>query len=145
MKVVLLKKVNKLGEIGEIKEVASGFASNYLIPQKLAKPASEGIIKEVKKIAEKQKIENKEIEEAYKKLASEIKGKEFSIEKKAEKEKLFGSVKEKELADLIGIKEITENSINFKEPIKKIGNYDVEINLSSEVKTQIKLIVKEKE
>jgi large subunit ribosomal protein L9 len=145
MKVVLLKKVNKLGETGEIKEVADGYAGNYLIPQGLAQPASEGVVRQVKKIAEKQKIENEKLKEVYKKIAEKIEGKEFIIEKKAKNGKLFGSVKEKELADLIEEKEITGNSINFKNPIKETGSHEVEINISNEIKTKIKLLVKEKE
>lgn len=144
MKVVLLKKVNKLGEAGEIKEVSPGFASNYLIPQGMAKPASVGVVKQVKKIAETEKAKNKENEKELKKIADEINGQEFAIEKKAEGEKLFGSVKEKDVAQLINKKEITEKEVNFKEPIKEIGEYKVEINISNEIKAEIKLTVKAK-
>ncbi len=142
MKVVLLKKVNKLGETGEIKEVSSGFASNYLIPQGIAKPASEKVVKQVKKITETEKAENRKREEEFKKIAKEIDGQEFIIKKKAEGEKLFGSVKEKDVAQLINKKEITEKEINFKESIKKIGNYKVKINILNGISTEINLIVK---
>lgn len=144
MKVVLLKKVNKLGEAGEIKEVSPGFASNYLIPQGMAKPASEGVVKQVKKIAETAKAKVKESEKEFKKVANEINGQEFVIEKKAEGGKLFGSVKEKDVAQLINKKEITEKEINFKEPIKEVGEYTVEIKISNEIKAEIELVVKAK-
>jgi large subunit ribosomal protein L9 len=143
MKVVLLKKVDKLGEKGEIKEVADGYARNFLIAQGLAQPATENIVKQVKENLEKIKEEGEKKLEEAKEIIEGIKDKTFSIKKKAEKGKLFGSVKEKEIVDLINKKGITEKNIIFPKPIKEIGEFDVEIKISDKVKTKIKLEVKE--
>jgi large subunit ribosomal protein L9 len=143
MKVVLLKKVEKLGDKGEIKEVADGYARNFLIAQGLAQPATEKIVKQVKENLDKIKKEGeKKIEEA-KKVIDEIKDKTFSIKKKAEKGKLFEAVKEKDVAKLINKKGITEKNITIPNPIKKAGQYEIEIKISDKIKTKIKLEVEE--
>lgn len=146
MKVILLKNVDKVGKVGEIKEVSAGFASNYLIPNQMAKPASTGVIKEVEKQVKKQEIIESKLLEQFKELAKKINGQEFVIEQKAKNGKLFGSVKEKDLVELIKEKgfEIEERNIVFAEPIKEIGEFAVEIKIKEDIKAKIKLIVKEK-
>jgi large subunit ribosomal protein L9 len=143
MKVVLLKKVEKLGEEGEIKEVSAGYASNFLIPRKLAKPASENIVKQVKENLKKAKKEGEKRLEEIKKVLTGLKNKKFSIKKKAEKGKLFEAIKEKDIAKLIGKDGISEKNIILPEPIKKTGGYEIEIKISDETKAKIKLEVKE--
>lgn len=142
MRVILLKKVDKLGNAGEIKEVSDGFASNYLIPQGMAKPASEGVVKQVEKQVEVQKVKDDKLEVKYRDVANKIDGKEFEIEEKSKDGKLFGSVKEKDVVELIGNKEIDEKMIKFSQPIKETGEYEVEIAIFGDVKAKIKLIVK---
>jgi len=143
MKVVLLKRIDKLGSAGEVKEVSDGFASNYLIPQGMVKPASGKVIKQVENQVEAQRKKDEESQKMFKEIAKKIDGKEFEIAKKSEKGKLFGSVKEKEVIDLIGEKDLQAKSINFVEPIKETGEFEVEVNISTEAKAKIKLIVKE--
>ena len=119
MKVILLENVRKIGSIGEIIDVKRGFARNYLISKKKALFASNENIKEVEKIQKK----TYEI----KKLSTENK-------------ELYGSVKPTEISKLIHEKEnveINPSNIQPSKEIKSLGEFKVEINLHSDVQTQI--------
>jgi len=144
MKVVLLKDVDKLGKAGEIKNVADGFASNFLIPQKKAKPATEGAVLEAKKGFEKAEALRAEKEKENKELLDKISKKSLLVEKKAEDDKLFGAVSAKEVVDLLKDKgvEIEAENVVFTEPIKKTGDFSVLIDLKNDQKTEVKLAVK---
>ncbi len=145
MKIVLLKKVEKLGNVGEIKDVSAGFASNYLIPNKMAKPASSNVVKEVEKQVENRKVKEDVLTKEFRDLAKKIDGQEFTIEQKAKDGKLFGSVKEKDIVELISKKgfKIEEKNILFKNVIKEIGEFEIEIKVKNDIKAKIKLIVNE--
>jgi large subunit ribosomal protein L9 len=146
MKVVLLKNVDKLGKAGDIKEVSAGFASNFLIPNKLVKPATESAILEVEKQVKIQDAKKEELLKEYRELAKKIDGQEFEIEQKAKDGKLFGSVKAKDVLALVvekGLK-LEESNIIFAKPIKELGDFVVEIQIKDEVKAKIKLTIKEK-
>jgi len=98
MKVILLKDVEKLGREGEIKEVAEGYARNFLLPQNFAKPATDQAIQEVElKKEKKTKSDQLELAEAQK-IAEQLDGRELFIKVKEKEGKLFGSVNEKTIA-----------------------------------------------
>jgi len=145
MEIILLKQVKSLGKPGDIKEVKRGYALNFLIPQGFALPATKGFIKEVqsriRKITRSQDLETAEI----KSIIDEINGLEFSFAKKAGKEgKLFGSVKAKDIADALSEKigkKVEEKYIILEEPLKKIGDYEIEIKAGEEIKANIKIKV----
>lgn len=145
MKVVLLKDVEKLGKAGEIKNVADGFASNFLIPNQMVKPASENIVKEVEKQIENQNVKDKVLLDESKKLAESLKGQRITIEQKAKDGKLFGSVTEKDVVALINKKgfKIENKNVVFKKSIKEVGEFEVEIDFKNDIKTTIKLVIKE--
>lgn len=145
MKVILLKKVEKLGKAGEVKEVADGFARNYLLPKNLASPATQ---KAIKKVEEHLKEEVKKNEEELKEnqvKASKIRENELTIKEKAKEGKLFGSVAKKDIAKALGKKgiEIKESNIELKEPVREIGEYDIKIQLEHGIESELKLIVEE--
>ena len=126
MKVVLLVDVKGTGKKGEIKNVADGYATNYLFKNKMAKIADSGAISEnnIKKSAtafHKQE----EIKEA-KALASRIEGKNVTLKIKCGSNgKMFGSITSKEIAEKleeIGIS-LDKKKIDLKEPIKATGIY----------------------
>ncbi len=146
MKIILLKNIEKLGKVGEIKDVSAGFASNYLIPNKMAKPATDNVLKEVEKQVESQKIKEKIVSIKTRKLIEKIKRQELEIEQKAKNGKLFGSVKQKDIVALINQKgfKIEEKNVIFQKTIKEVGVFDIEIKLQNGISTIIKLTVKEK-
>ncbi len=147
MKIILLKDVEHLGNAGEIKRVASGFARNFLIPRDLAILATGKEIKKVQakieiemKKKEKQLKNIKEIAEKLEKLKIEMPAKTASLKSK----KLFGSVTNKKIADAInsqGDYKIDKHNIEIKEPIKELGKYEVEVKMGEGVKVTININV----
>ncbi|OGI26838.1 MAG: 50S ribosomal protein L9 [Candidatus Moranbacteria bacterium RIFOXYB1_FULL_43_19] len=143
MKVILTKDVENLGKEGEIKEVADGFARNFLIPRNMAEPATDTAIKNAEG-RKKQKTETAKVElEEAQKLAEQLEGRELFIKVKEEEGKLFGSVNEKTIAKTFKDEGISINpeSIKLAEPIKDIGEYDAQISLDHGLEANIKLIL----
>jgi large subunit ribosomal protein L9 len=143
MQVILLQNIESLGKEGELKEVADGYARNFLIPRKLAEAATENAMKNAeakkKKIAESAKME---LEEAQK-LAELLEGRELYLKVKEKDGKLFGSVNEKTIAKTFkeeGLK-IDPNSIKLVEPIKEVGEYDASISLDHGLEANIRVIL----
>lgn len=143
MKVILLKDVEKLGREGEIKEVAEGYARNFLIPQNFAKFASNQAVMDVEAAKEKKaKSDQTELEETQK-VAEQLDGRELFIKVKEKDGTLFGSVNEKTIAKTLadeGLK-IQASNIKLEEPIKEVGDYDVNVNLDHGLEANIKVIL----
>jgi len=143
MKVVLLKDVEKLGREGEIKEVAEGYARNFLIPQNFVKPATEQAIQEVELRKEKKtKSDQMELAEVQK-IAEQLDGRELFIKVKEKDGTLFGSVNEKTIAKTFadeGLK-IDPKNVKLEEPIKDVGDYDVKLELDHGLEANIKVIL----
>jgi len=143
MKIILLQDVENLGKEGEVKNVADGFARNFLMPKKMAELATDAAIQNAQlkknKKAEKAKIELEEVQ----KLAEQLEGRELYIKVKEEDGKLFGSVNEKTIAKTFrdeGIN-IDASAVKIAEPIKEIGEYNVQINLAHGLEASIKIIL----
>ena len=145
--VILLEKISKLGNIGEIVKVKDGFARNYLLPNKKAIRASN----ENKKVFEQQKEELVKINEdkiAFAKEALKNIPDNINIFREAsEQGALFGSVTSRDIAKEIKADnfEINAKDIILKSNIKNIGDYLVEIVLHPEVSKKINIIVKKSE
>ena len=141
MKVIFLADVKGKGKKGEIKEVPTGYAQNFLIKKNLAKEATNQAIGELKG---KQKSEEKaqaEVLAEAKALKAELE-KEETIVKFTEKVgpdgRTFGSITAKK----IGLK-INKRAINLDHPIRAIGSVEVPVKLHKEVTAEIKLNIKE--
>ncbi len=146
MKIVLLEDIDKLGKKYEIKEVADGYARNFLIPKGLAKLAT---AKNIKMAKIKKEEELRKAEEQLKnvqKIVAKIEGQEITIPlKTGEKGQLFESVTSqmisKKLAQM-GFN-IKKSQIEISKPIKEIGEYPVKINFEHGLEAEIKVIVTE--
>ena len=145
MEIILLTDINNLGESGDIVSVKSGFARNKLIPQGLALRASKkniAIASERKRsLAAKIDREN----QAMKILADRLSKTEITIEVKVgDEEKMFGSIKnkdiQKELLDK-GFDDIKKNQIIIKEPIKALGIYHIQVKVYKDIFSDVKLYV----
>ena len=145
MEIILLTDINNLGESGDIISVKSGFARNKLIPQGLALRASKkniAIASERKKsLAAKINRENQSMQ-----ILSDRLGKtEITIEVKVgDEEKMFGSIKNKDIQkELIdkGFDDVKKNQIIIKEPIKALGIYHIKIKVSKDIFSDVKLYV----
>ena len=141
MKVILLENVRKIGSIGEIIDVKRGFARNYLISKKKALFASKENIKEVEKIKQELNKKDQDKKKEAKSILEKIQKKTYEIKKlSTENKELYGSVKPTEISKLINENEkveINPSNIQPAKEIKSLGEFKVEINLHSEVQTQI--------
>jgi len=146
MRVILLKDVENLGKKYEVKEVKNGYARNFLIPQGLAKPATEEAIIWLE--AQKE-IEVKKAEEELKKIqekATVIDGQELIIPvKMGEEGQLFESITPQKISEKLkelGF-EIKKTQIDLKEPIKELGEFPIKIRFEHNLEAEIKVIVVE--
>lgn len=142
MKVLLLTDVKGTGKKGEIKNVADGYAKNFLIKTGKAKIADNTAISE-NNMKKSSSDYHKEMEkQAAEELAKKLKDTKIVVEIKCgENGKTFGSVTSKEISDSLQKQgyEIDKRKIELKEPLKTIGLYKVSIKLHSEVSTSVNL------
>jgi len=145
MEVILLENIKNLGKIGSKVKVANGYARNFLLKQKKALVAS----KQNLEIFEKKKDELNKINQNQKEVALKIKKTIDKFEVKIQKNSmeggaLYGSLSIKEIIQNLennNFKNISASMIEIKEAIKKIGDYDVKINLHADVQASIKVKV----
>ena len=144
MEVILLQKINKLGNIGDTVEVKPGFGRNYLIPSGKALRAT----KENKEVFETTKAKllekNKEEIEKAEKIREKVESLNLIIVRSASDTGiLYGSVTTRDIANLIGENGITlsRRQIALDKPIKELGLYDMSVILHPEVESKIKLKV----
>ena len=145
MKVILLQDVKKLGKSGEIKEVADGYAWNFLIPNGLAMEGTQTKLKELDEKKAKKARQDAKDKAAAEDMKAKIQGKKIVLKvKTGEGERLFGSVTTKEVADILqkdfGVS-VDKKKIEWKNPIKSLGTYSVTIKLYPKVLAQISLSV----
>jgi large subunit ribosomal protein L9 len=144
MKILLCEDIDKLGWLGDVVEVAEGYARNYLIPQRLATQATEGnvraIAEEKAKRAEQRKLAGKRLEVAMHK----VEGAEAVVAAKAnEQGHLFGSVTAREIAANLREQgfEIADKLVHLPEHIKEIGTHPVAIRFSAELVATVNVVV----
>lgn len=141
MKVILIKDVAKLGKKGDIKEVADGYGRNFLIARGLAVLDTDTS----KKILDKQKKEEAEIDAANRAAANELKDKlakmdlEFKV--KAKDGRVSGSVSGKQIEEALAKQNITIDKRKIKDssPLNELGTYDVKIELYKDIIGTIKV------
>jgi large subunit ribosomal protein L9 len=131
MKMILLQDNKKLGKKGDLVTVSDGFAFNSLIPQKIAKPATEQVIAAVKRDEIKKQKEFDAMKERLREDAKRIDKKNVTVYAKAKGNKLFGSVTQKDIAGAIseqlGVK-VSEKSVLLKTAIKELTTCEVRID-----------------
>ena len=144
MKIILLSDVENLGESGDVITVKPGYARNKLIPQGLALRASNrniAVANENKKVATA-KLEREN--QALNFLAKKLSKVEITIEVKVgEEEKMFGSITNKDIHKELIDKgfELEKNQISIIEPIKALGIYHINVKISKDITSDVKLYV----
>jgi len=146
MKVIFLKDVPK-GKRGEIKEVADGYARNFLFPKGMALPATQSAIKEAKLLLDKKEEHQARQHEEQSKMAQELEGKELHFKAKAgTKGRLHGSITSsniaEELSRLTGL-EIDKKRVEIDEPLHQLGSHEVVINMGAGSEAKINVIIEE--
>lgn len=136
MKVVLLENIDNLGIVGDIKEVADGFARNYLLPQNLVVKVGDTKAKALLKNIAKKREEIKSQIISLKEVAKKYDAKEIDIQAKAnQKGVLFKSVTKNEIAKKIGV----DAKLLSLDPIKEVGKHNIEINFGNNIKAKVLL------
>lgn len=145
MKVVLREDVKKLGQKGDIIDVAEGYARNYLIPRGLAVAASKGVLKDVNFVQDSRAKKDARQEQNAHDLAARLQDLTVTVEAKAgEGGKLYGAVTSRDVAaelEHLLSEKINRRKIEFPEAIKKPGNYPILIRLHPGVQVEITLNV----
>ncbi len=147
MKVILTADVEKIGKSGELKDVAEGFARNYLIPQKLAVPAAGGAYRawqhDIASREEKRRREREEAEIAANRINSTTLTMGVKV---GEGGKLYGSITAKEIADALGRRGIMvdRHKIELGEPLKALGTYKVAVKVFSGMTPEVTVVVEPK-
>ena len=145
MKIVLLQDVKTLGKKYEIKEVADGYAKNFLIPQKIAKKANKQAINIINKWKKEQELKIQTYKEKINKFIEQVNNKKIKITAKTnEKGILFSSITALQISKKIEKDfnfKLEEKNIVLEKPIKKIGEFLININFNYGLKTHLKLII----
>ena len=145
MEIILLENIQNLGNIGDKVKVKDGYGRNFLLKQGKALRFNKENQELVDNQKDKLNKKNNEIKKKFKEIANMINNKSFTFFKESkENGDLYGSIKPKEIANLVKQKskaEINPSQIILKEEINKIGVFKVEINFHSEVKANISLKV----
>ncbi|MCY7275476.1 MAG: 50S ribosomal protein L9 [Phormidesmis sp. CAN_BIN44] len=145
IQLVLNKDVSKLGKSGDLVEVASGYARNYLIPQGMGQNVTPGLLKQVERRKEKERQRLAELKEVSmtQKAALEKAGRLTIAKQIGENDAIFGTVTNQDVADVI--KQVTGQDIDRRgitvPDVHKIGDYRAEIKLHPEVTATVMIQV----
>jgi len=149
MKVILRSDIINVGRQGEIKEIAAGFARNFLLPKSLVMEATAQNLKIWERERVKLEKQREEIIETAKALVEKLESEKFSIKVKiGENGKIFGSITTASIAKAISLQgfEISKKDILLADNIKDVGEYEIPLRLHPEVHAKIKIsIISEKE
>jgi large subunit ribosomal protein L9 len=146
MRVVFLDDVDGVARAGEIKNVADGFARNFLLPRKLAATATAATMQQAEARAKAIAREEEKRDEAARAIESKLANSPLVINARAgEQGRLFGSVTASDIAEAIGERagsQIEHRQVILDAPIKEIGSFEVAVNLTRNVRTQVTVEVK---
>jgi len=145
MKVVFLKDVTRVGRAGEVKEVADGYAKNFLLPKKLALPATPSSIKMAEAQLQKEEQGQQRHAEELVEVARQLEGLSLDFKMKVMEEgRLYGSIRDNQIAEelkrLTGI-DIERTKIELLEPIRQLGSYELTIRLGRDLAPKVKVVV----
>ena len=147
MKVILTSDVEKLGKSGELKDVADGYARNFLIKQNLAVPAAGGAYRawqhDIASREEKRKREREEAEIAATRIGSTTLTMGVKV---GEGGKLYGSITAKDIADALGRRGIVidRHKVDLDEPLKTLGTYKVAVRVYPGLTPEVTIAVEPK-
>ena len=147
MKVILTKDVPKLGKSGEMRMVADGYATNFLIPQQLAVPAAGGAYRawqhDIASREDKRVRERGEAEIAATRIASTTLTMGVKV---GEGGKLYGSITSKDIAEALARRgiEVDRHKVDLEEPLKQLGTYKVAVHVFPGLSPEVTVAVEPK-
>ena len=145
MEVILLENIMKLGKIGDLVKVKSGYGRNFLLRQGKALRANKENVELVNKKKDELNKKNNLIKQEFKEIALKINNKILQFNKEAKDNgDLYGSIKPKEISSAFSTElkvEINPSQLDLKQEIDKLGSYKIDINLYSEVTASVTIKV----
>ncbi len=144
MQVILLQRIAKLGQMGDVVKVKDGYARNYLLPQKKAMRATEENRKHFESQRAQLEADNLAHKSEAEKVAEKLNGKTFvAIRQAGDTGQLYGSVSTRDIAEVVtaGGFTIDRSQVVMEKPIKELGVHEVEVALHPEVSVNVKLNV----
>ncbi|GAB6990977.1 50S ribosomal protein L9 [Paenibacillus pini] len=146
MKVIFIKDVKGQGKKGDVKDISEGYATNFLLPRGLARPATDGNMKTLEnQAASEQKRKDQEKEDAQN-LAKKLEEMTIQLKAKAgEGGRLFGAITSKQIAEAMSAQniKIDKRKLELSEPIRHLGVTQVPLKLHPDVKATLKIQVTE--
>jgi large subunit ribosomal protein L9 len=148
MEVILREEIETLGHRGQVVKVADGYARNFLLPRRLAVPATEAnkkIVEQERQAALRRDAKDKADAEGLGKLLSAVTV--STAQKAGEQDQLFGSVTAKDIAELLEKQNYTidRRKIHLAEPIRTLGEHKVPVRLHKDVTVQVTVVVTKEE
>ncbi len=144
MKIILMEDVPALGHRGEVRDVATGYARNYLLPKNLALPATPGNLQNLEHLKrQRERVETKAREEAQA-AADRIAALELAVATRASEDgRLFGSVSAQDIVEFLERHRVPveKRRVLLEEPIKALGEYQVPIRLHHDVTATLRVAV----
>jgi large subunit ribosomal protein L9 len=144
---ILLQDVESLGARGEAVDVAPGYLRNYLVPRKLAQPATAGALEEAQRRMEAAERAKKARMEREAEAAGLLSKTVLTIHQRAgEDGKLFGSVGQREIVDALAEARdlrVDKRQVRLEQPLRELGTFMVEIELSDGTVAAVKTIISE--
>lgn len=148
MKVILLQDVENLGKKWELKEVADGYARNFLIPQKLVKPATPAESEEAERLRAQEEARAQKELEKVEGFVSKLDGYELKIRASVGDEgQLYASINSKKISSALEEEgfSVSEKQIKLAESIKELGEFLVTIEFDHGLEAEIRVVVEASE
>jgi len=147
MKVILLKKISKLGQEGDVVSVKDGHARNFLFPQRCALEATDCNLKRIEKIKKDKESEEKKFLDRATKLKEELTNVSITIAVEAkDDEEIYGTIGEAQILKSLNTEgiDLGGKKIVLTEPIKKVGAYTVQVILYKDISVDLRIWVVKK-
>lgn len=145
MRVVFLNDVEGQARAGEIKNVADGYARNFLLPRKLAAAANTSTVQQAEKRSKAIAKEQEKVDAAAQAVADKLSSEPIAIAAKVgEQGRLFGSVTSTDIAEAVNARSgssVEHRQVVLDAPIKEVGSYEVPVNLTRNIKAVVKVEV----
>ncbi len=144
VELILLENVDNLGAVGETIRVADGYARNYLLPRRLAAPISKQVLQQIEAKKLKLQQEYEQNQAAARDLGERLEKMSVTIAMEAnEQDKLYGSVSPQQIVEALAEEKIKldRHCVALAEPLRELGVYNVDLQLTPEVRTSLKVWV----
>ncbi len=149
MEVLLLKDVEQLGQAGEVKRVADGYARNFLFPRELAVVATPGAIKQAKLQRQAEANRQAKALSDAQELAQLLDGRVVTFQARAgESDRLYGSITNANIAEALEEQvgqDVDRRKIELEEPLKELGTHAVTIHLAPQAEAKVTVVIEREE